>query len=83
MKWIISSDPQVFIDASNMSARLQYIHSVTGSEVTGWAWHLVLINIFSMFKPCLRFRNYLDFHRHHNLVLYFFLMRLLIQYACI
>lgn len=37
MQWIISSDPQVFIDASNMSARLQYIQSVTGSEVTDWA----------------------------------------------
>lgn len=37
MQWIISSDPMVFIDASNMSARLQYIHSVTGSEVTEWA----------------------------------------------
>lgn len=37
MQWIISSDPRVFVDASNMSARLQYIHSVTGSEVTGWA----------------------------------------------
>lgn len=37
MQWIISSDPQVFIDNSNMSARLQYIHSVTGSKVTGWA----------------------------------------------
>lgn len=37
MRWIISSDSLVYVDAANMSARLQYIHSVTGAEVTGWA----------------------------------------------
>lgn len=36
MKWIVSSDPEVFVDATHMQARLQYIHSVTDVSVTEW-----------------------------------------------
>ena len=36
MKWIVSSDPKVFVDAAHMQARLQYIHSVTDVSVTEW-----------------------------------------------
>ena len=36
MKWIVSSDPKVFVDAAQMQARLQYIHSVTDVLVTEW-----------------------------------------------
>lgn len=36
MRWIVSSDPKIFVDRNHMSARLQYIHSVTNITATEW-----------------------------------------------
>ena len=36
MKWIVSSDPRIFVNRAHMSARLQYIQSVTDAPVTDW-----------------------------------------------
>ena len=36
MKWIVSSDPRIFVNRAHMLARLQYIQSVTNVPVTDW-----------------------------------------------
>ena len=36
MKWIVSSDPQIFVNRAHMLARLQYIQAVTDAPVTAW-----------------------------------------------
>ena len=36
MKWIVSSDPRIFVNRTHMLARLQYIQSVTDAPVTDW-----------------------------------------------
>lgn len=36
MRWIVSSDPKIYVDRCHMSARLQYIHSVANTTATEW-----------------------------------------------
>ena len=36
MRWIVSSDPKIYVDRGHMSARLQYIHSVANTTATEW-----------------------------------------------
>ena len=36
MRWIVSSNPNIYVDRSHMSARLQYIHSVANTTATEW-----------------------------------------------
>lgn len=36
MKWIVSSDPRIFVNRTHMLERLQYIQSVTDAPVTDW-----------------------------------------------
>lgn len=36
MRWIISASMDIVVDNSQLLERLNYIHQVTGAEVTGW-----------------------------------------------
>ena len=36
MRWIVSTDKDIYVDNSQLQARLNYIRQVTNAEVTEW-----------------------------------------------